>query len=418
MPSASFQEPDSSIDFKSYIENEDFLVEVKAEPSSRSQVLIFRLKNLSWWVKITLRGEVLCITEEQVGKRNTSKRQRRKEYQDFIRRIDLESLPLLDDTVSEVILEEAGHQSGPTVKIHESDELAASPFANLSRQLTYIIREDPLRVIYPLCDEFPSLRKFEITELFEKTEIREGVFHVIDAKDKTPYVLKAVNRPLYQPHDTEVIRTELRNLEYFRGELNIVQLAGVAAFTNPYATSTATEQPLVLFGILLVFYPGGSLQSLFDENRVSEYPWERWTTQIATAINCMHAAGKAHMDIKPSNVVIDGNENAVLIDISGVGGITHEWRAPETRDDISPGGLPFEDRQLNDTWAYGKLLSEIISHGGAGHSSETLDHVVGCLTKEDTLARMTLREAISCLKASGIDKTCSVYNENNFITSD
>lgn len=30
------------------------------------------------------------------------------------------------------------------------------------------------------------------------------------------------------------------------------------------------------------------------------------------------------MDIKPSNVVIDGNGNVVLIDISGVSGVTHE----------------------------------------------------------------------------------------------
>ena len=33
----------------------------------------------------------------------------------------------------------------------------------------------------------------------------------------------------------------------------------------------------------------------------------------------------------------------------------------------------------------------------------TFFHVVACLTREDTLARMTLPEAISRLKASGID---------------
>ena len=63
-----------------------------------------------------------------------------------------------------------------------------------------------------------------------------------DRDDKTPYVLKAVNRSLYQPHDTEVIRTELKILEYFQGESNIVQPAGVAVIMNPYATSDGTEQ--------------------------------------------------------------------------------------------------------------------------------------------------------------------------------
>lgn len=142
---------------------------------------------------------------------------------------------------------------------HGSSPLVHLP--NFSRKLKYAIREDPSRVIYPLCDEFPSLRKFKITELFKRTEITDGVFHVIDVNDETPYILKVVNRPLYQPRDTEVIRTELKNLEYFRGEPNIVQPAGVAVITNPYATSNATEQPLVISGILLIFYPGGSLQN-------------------------------------------------------------------------------------------------------------------------------------------------------------
>lgn len=418
MPSASFQEPEPLIEFKSYTENEDFLVEGKPEPSSRSQILIFRVANLSWWVKVTLRGEVLRVTEEQTteqdGKRKTLKRQRRKEYQDFISLIDFGFLPLLDDTVSEVILEESGDRSDPTVKIHETAELAVSPFANLSRKLKYTVREDPSRVIYPLRDEFPSLRAFDVTELLEQTEITDGVFRVIDANDKTPYILKVVNRPFYQPHDTEVIRTELRNLVYFQGEPTIVQPAGIAVFTNPYATSNVTEQPLVIFGILLVFHSGGSLQNLFDEGRLNEHPWGCWTAQIATAVNCLHEGGKTHMDIKPSNVVIDENGNAVLIDISGVGGITHEWRAPEIRDDISPISLSFEVRRLNDTWAYGKLLSEIVSHGGPSPFSETLDQVVACLTTEDTLARMTLSEAISRLKACGIDRTCSAYNKHKY----
>ena len=96
-------------------------------------------------------------------------------------------------------------------------------------------------------------------------------------------------------------------------------------------------------------------------------------------------------------------ETQCLLTLAVLGGITHEWRVPEIRNDISPGSLSFEVRQLNDTWAYGKLLSETISPGGASLFSETLDHVVACLTREDTLARMTLPEAISRLRASGID---------------
>ena len=60
---------------------------------------------------MAFRCELLHTTDEQVVKRKIPKRQRRKEYQDFIRLIDLGSLPLLDDTVSEVILEESNDRS-------------------------------------------------------------------------------------------------------------------------------------------------------------------------------------------------------------------------------------------------------------------------------------------------------------------
>ncbi|PKX99842.1 kinase-like protein [Aspergillus campestris IBT 28561] len=367
MLSDSFHESKCSIDFKSYLENGDYLVQGQAELNSRSQILIFHSEGHK------------CSVDRPVSNK-TPKRQRRKEYQDFIRLIDLRSLPLLNDTVSEVVLEE------------------------YTDEHRYTIREDLPRVIYPSCREFPSLRQISKAKLLEQSEITDGVSHVVDVNDRTPYILKVVNRPLYQAHDTETIRNELKDLEYFRGEPNIAQLAGIAVATNPYTTSSATEQPPVIFGILSVFYPGGSLQNLLDKDRVREHSWESWTIQIATAISYLHKAGIIHMNIKPSNVVLDADGNAVLIDISGVGRITHMWLAPEIRKEISPAGLPFEVRQRNDTWAYGKLLSEIISHAGFCPFLETLNHIASCLTGEDTQTRMALLEAISQLKDAGVDR--------------
>lgn len=116
---------------------------------------------------------------------------------------------------------------------------------------------------------------------------------------------------------------------------------------------------MVVSGILLEYYSGGSLQCVLNEQRVKEFSWERWAVQIGNALDTIHRAKKTHMDLKPSNVVLDDDGNAVLIDISGIGGVTHEWRALEIRDKISPFDLPFQTRRLNDTWAYGKLLKEI-----------------------------------------------------------
>lgn len=104
----------------------------------------------------------------------------------------------------------------------------------------------------------------------------------------------------------------------------------------------------------------------------------------------MHRAKGTHIDLEPSNVLLDDGRNAVLIDISGVGGITHEWLALEIQDEIELFDLPFATRRLNDIWAYGRLLNEIAS--GVGNSSPfvgPLELVAQRLTR-DVNTRWTL----------------------------
>ena len=61
---------------------------------------------------------------------------------------------------------------------------------------------------------------------------------------------------------------------------------------------------MVVNGILLDYYGGGSLQNVLDEQRLKEYNWERWAIQIGNALRTIHSAEKTHMDLKPSNVVL------------------------------------------------------------------------------------------------------------------
>ncbi|EGE77072.1 serine/threonine protein kinase [Blastomyces dermatitidis ATCC 18188] len=390
------------IEFKSYSENEDYLVEEKPEPNYRSQTLVYCSRESKWWIKVTFRGGIL---NESTIKHRTSKKERRKQFQNFVRLIDYGALPLLDDTVTELILDDGGQ--GSKVIIHASEEFTSNPFVKIAAKLRCTIQEDPLRVIYPLCDEFPSFRCINSSDLCDEIEITDGVFQVLDVNSKIPYILKVVNRPLYQPHDTEVIRKELENLEIFRGVPNIVQAAGIAVSTNPYMTSNTRDQPLIVTGIVLKFYSGGSIQRALSEHRLLEHSWERWPKQIATALHRFHAAGKTHMDIKPSNVVLDADGNAVLIDISGIGGITHGWRAPEIRDEISPNELPYGVRKSNDTWAYGKFLSELVRHAKDSPITRILKRIAGRLMVESVHGRMSMFEAIlELFGIDNIDRSC------------
>ncbi|BDD60229.1 hypothetical protein MPDQ_004820 [Monascus purpureus] len=384
----------ASVEFKTYSEELDYSAEGKPEPNIRSQTLVYRFNSSQWWITVTFQGYVYSLI---------SKRERRNEFRTFASLIDYNSLPLLDDTITELILAEVSGGQNSKVIIHESEASANNPFVRIASKLGWTIREDPSRVVYPLCDEFPSFRLINLNELSDKKEIADGVFQVININNKTPYILKVVNRPLYHPHDTEVIRKELENLEIFRNVPNIVQAAGIAVSTNPYMTSSRRDQPLVVMGIVLEYYSGGSLQRILSEHHLLGFPWEQWALQIATALCCFHKAGKSHMDIKPSNVVLDADGNAVLIDISGIGGITHGWRAPEIRDEILPSELPVEMRQSHDTWAYGKLLLELVLHAEDNPVTKKLKQIADCLMIEKMNERMTISEAIPKLKLAGSD---------------
>ncbi|PYI25428.1 hypothetical protein BP00DRAFT_490914 [Aspergillus indologenus CBS 114.80] len=307
------------LELKSYSENQDFLAEGKTEPSSRSQILIYYVKDHRWWIKVTLFGTIANILDNHQIQQ-ASKRQRRILYQGLFREINYESLPLLRDTVTEIILE------GDTVATRKNVEFeldgTSSTMEVLNKSLGYRVREDPLR-------------KINNKELIRDTEIACGVFRVY--YNKVRYILKI----------------ELENLEYFAGVPNIVQAAGVAVSTNPYVTLSGSDRPLVVTRILLKAYSGGSLRQVLLENRVAEYAWRKWP------------AKKTHMDIKPLNIVIDSEGNAVLLSEIGL----------YARDDL-----------------FAKALKQ----------------VADCLIKENCQTRMSLTRAISRLKGADNQKWCTI----------
>ncbi|KAK2786890.1 hypothetical protein FQN52_007634 [Onygenales sp. PD_12] len=407
LPSPAPIKSTTRLELKSYSENQDYLAQGKTEPSSRSQTLIYYAEDQRWWIKVTLLGTIANILDN-AEIQHASKRQRRTLYQSFVTQISYDSLPLLPDTVTEIILEGGTEATGGHMVFELADTSTTGTMKNLNNSLRYRVQEDPFRVAYPLCDEFPYFQKINNEQLIRDTEITDGVFWVYH--NEIRHILKIVNRPLYEPRDTDVFRKELENLEYFAGVPNIVQAAGVAVSTNPYVTSSGRDGPLVVTGILFEAYSRGSLRQILLENCIAEYPWKQWPVQIGTALSRFHEAKKTHMDIKPSNVVIDGEGNAVVIDISGIGGITRRWCSPEIQqDETSPFDLPFEQRQLNDVWAYGKLLSDISSHAGDDPFASTLKQVADCLMKENCERRMSLTRAMSQLKgADNWTRRCAI----------
>ncbi|KAJ5728771.1 uncharacterized protein N7483_003279 [Penicillium malachiteum] len=160
-----------SFELKAYHEDEDHLTQGKPEPSIRSQTFIYHLSGEKWWIKVTFRGDFPYS-------RSRRKRERRQEYQEFIKLIDYRSLPLLKDTVTEVLLDE---EAKTKTTLHTPDVQTGAEDMTMSQfigQLSLSIREDPLRVIYPPVSQFPSFPAIRTSELVIEEEITDGVFRV------------------------------------------------------------------------------------------------------------------------------------------------------------------------------------------------------------------------------------------------
>lgn len=113
--------------------------------------------------------------------------------------------------------------------------------------------------------------------------------------------------------------------------------------------------------LLMEFLPGGDLQDRLDQQKVPPWPQcVRLVLQICNALQFAHDNGVLHCDVKPSNVLLDGEEQAVLC---GFGMYylqdapverTPEYMAPEmvTRDEIDGRA---------DTFSAAALLYELLT---------------------------------------------------------
>ncbi|KAJ2895016.1 hypothetical protein MKZ38_006993 [Zalerion maritima] len=366
------------------------------EPHKRSLKFILRLSRSKWQVTVTFHGKLqsarTATTFAKVAKR-------REDLKNVCFCIDFGRIPLLDDTVTELIVScNRGAQARRLwLKTLPDTE---SEYAAIADCLRLHVREDPFRVRFPLYYGDGSTPTKDLSGIIKQQELSAGVHVALIDGDEKPYIYKEVDRPLYQPRDTEVLEQELRNLELLRGSESVVRLISAVVSKNPYQTAETDDddRPIVLRGILLEHHPNGTLQDgLQAPNPKMDWPLGRWGLQITSALFHLHHKGVTHMDLKPSNIVISTDCNAMLIDISGVGGVTQEWLAPEMRSIRDPLSQSMVSRKQNDIWALGKILSMMASVSCNDMEKQLLRSVALDATTEAPCSRISLRDAISKL---------------------
>lgn len=120
------------------------------------------------------------------------------------------------------------------------------------------------------------------------------------------------------------------------------------------------------------YLSGGSLSDLMQRNGVlAEATALGYIRQVADALSYIHARNINHLDIKPSNVLIDGNGNAVVIDF----GLSKRYDETGSQTSTTPVGIshgfaPLEQYQpggvstfspTTDIYSLGATLYKLLS---------------------------------------------------------
>lgn len=309
--------------------------------------------------------------------------------------IDFGHISLLLDTVTEILLSHE-HDITTTRRLPvKADPDTDNTYALVAGCLRFYIRGDTSRVRFPPCDSDSGTPTTDLSEIRKDRELTSGVHEVHIYGDEQSYVYK-VDRPLYESSDTEVLEQELRNLELLRSTKAVMRLIATVVSVNPYKTVEIgpSDRARVLRGLLLEYHPHGTLRDAlrFPEPETGR-PWQRWALQIARGLDHLHRHGLTHMDLKPSNIVISADFDAVLIDISGRG-ITQNWLSPEMRDVFCPWSQDLQSRIQNDIWAFGRILSQMANFSCKDVEKQLLKTVALHSTAEIPL-RISPHDAIS-----------------------
>ncbi|KAJ5206571.1 hypothetical protein N7491_002814 [Penicillium cf. griseofulvum] len=297
-----------------------------------AQTLIFYSNGSSWWIKVVVDWS---LSEAIV---DLGYLQRRSILRIFIEAVDFSQLQLLEDTVTMITLS-LTDQSQSSITIRDGYQTQSNYFISVAYQISYEITEDPKKVTYPIFDGNRFLLVFEASCLQNVEVIALTISTVIFKEQK--FAFKTIDRPIYEPGDTDQILDEIDALIQLRGQPNIAQIVGLVVSENPYRTCPSADMPVVVRGFLLEYYPGGSLEQIIEEAKFQNG---------SLGLESLHKRGRSHLDIKPSNIVLDDRNNAILIDISGTGYYTWEWLSPEMHvylqqdGEILPANAPFEAR--------------------------------------------------------------------------
>lgn len=119
--------------------------------------------------------------------------------------------------------------------------------------------------------------------------------------------------------------------------------------------------------LAMEYIGGASLGELIEQERVSPRQAVQIALRLCRTLGQIHALGLVHHDVKPSNVIVDGQGRVTLIDWGAgqrQGSGSRRRRVPFTPGFASFAQLRGEARPANDIYGLGRLLEEAVPRPG------------------------------------------------------
>ena len=137
-----------------------------------------------------------------------------------------------------------------------------------------------------------------------------------------------IKKEIPGPDSVDEFLYEINALNELKGSKNVIQFQGVVV----------DENQLVVKGLLIGFAEQGAVVDILYDNKGS-LPWprrEKWAKQIVQGLSEIHEAGFVQGDFTLSNIVIDDDDEAKVIDINRRG-CPVGWEPPEIADLVESG---------------------------------------------------------------------------------
>ncbi|KAH8151215.1 uncharacterized protein LAJ45_04917 [Morchella importuna] len=234
---------------------------------------------------------------------------------------------------------EAIKESLPSIQFYET--ITNLKLKTSGGRLHVHVTEDIQEIIpYPPVVAIAHLRcpKYKESDLEFESHL-SGFVYKVKIKDKV-YIKKEIPGP-----DTvDEFLYEINALYALKGSQNVIRFGGCIV----------DERRQKVKGLLISFAPKGALIDIIYHEK--HLPWrlrEKWAKQIVSGLSEVHEAGYVQGDFTLSNIVIDENDDAKIIDINRRGcplgmvlwGIAHIHDEPEAMQrplsmDTAPPDVP------------------------------------------------------------------------------